>query len=115
MRGHRALAEARANGYHPKHVWIVLFKEEQPTVFNPIYDPERLLENGFISEVHIYKGESIDRADLRCISGMIVHLVAEDATNLEKAAKALMKFKPAQLFACNGKQFIQHHHSETQK
>lgn len=114
MRGHQSIAEARANGYHPKHVWVILVDAEQPKAFTPVYDPELMLENGFIPEVHIYKGDRIERVDLRCISGMTVHLVADDTTNLEKAAKALMRFKPASVYACNAKQFIQHHHTEKQ-
>lgn len=113
MRGHRALTEARINGHHPKHVWVLVLESEQPKEFKPIYDPECLIESGFMPEIHIYKGESIPRLDLRCLTGLIVHLVADNATNLEQAAKALMRFKPAQLFACNGERVIQHHHTES--
>jgi hypothetical protein len=112
MRGHRSITEARLNGYHPSNVWVILLNAEQPKKFDRFYDPEMMLQNGFMPEIHIYKGESILRLDLRCLTGLIVHLVADDTTNLEQAAKSLMKFKPAQLYACNGKKLIQHHHVE---
>jgi hypothetical protein len=116
MRGHQSITEARLNGYHPTHVWVILVDEPQPADYNPTWDPELLLDKGYLPEIHIYREDNIARADLRCLHGLTVHLVAQEGkvADLAKVAKTLMRFKPAALFACDGKQLIEHHHTEKQ-
>lgn len=112
MRGHQSIQESRLNGYHPKNVWVVLVDGEQPDEFNPIWDPELLLEKDYMPEIHIFNGDNIARADLRCLHGLMVHLVGQDTTKLRRTAKMLMRFKPAAVCACDGKVFLETHHTE---
>lgn len=112
MRGHEAIKIARMEGYHPKHIWVILIDYKQPDEFNECWDPELLLEKGYQPEIHVFDGDNLVRADLRCLNGLTVHLVGQTPQRLQQAAKQLMRFKPASLYACNGKQFIEHHHSE---
>ena len=114
MRGHQSIFEARVNGYTPKNVWVILVDADQPADFNPTWDPENMLRYGYMPEIHIYRNDEISRADLRCLHGLIVHLVGQKPADLEKAAKSLMRFKPASLYACDGKNLIEHHHTEKQ-
>ena len=102
MRGHESITEARTAGFHPPHVWVVVHETQQPEDFNPVADPENLLRYGHQPEIHIYKGDNLARADLRCLFGLTVHLLAQDAAELQRIAKFLRRFKPAAVIACDG-------------
>lgn len=115
MRGHRALAEARFNGYQADNVWIVFLDKEEPKEFSSLFDPEQLLENDLKPEIHIYKGDNIAAADLRCIAGLVVHLVAQKPGQLNRIMKSLIRFKPASIYACDASGVIQYHHSESKQ
>lgn len=114
MRGHQSIQEFRLRGCHPTNVWVVLVDDEQPDEFNPTWDPELLLEKRYMPEIHIFNGDNISRADLRCLHGLTVHLVGQDTTKLRRTAKMLMRFKPASVYVCDGKGFLEIHHTEKQ-
>ncbi len=115
MRGHQALTEARLNGSKISNVWVIFVDAPPPKAFSPLWDPEQLLENGFMPEIHIYKGDNISTLDLRCLTGLIVHLVAQKPEQLNKFLRSLKRFKPASIYACDASGVIEYHHPEKQK
>lgn len=109
MRGHECIREARMAGFHPEHVWVLVHETKQPEDFNPVADPENLLRYGHQPEIHIYKDCNLARADLRCLFGLTVHLLAQDATQLTRITKFLRRFKPAAVIAFDGRTVTTHH------
>lgn len=103
------------NGYKATNVWIVFVDEEQPKSYQPFWDPEMMLENGFMPEIHVYKGDNFTTADLRCIAGLVVHLVAQKPEQLNRIMRTLVRFKPASIYACDATGVIQYHHTETKQ
>ena len=103
------------NGSNPTNVWIVFFDVRQPKVYQPLWDPELMMENDFPPEIHIFQGDNIAAVDLRCIAGLVVHLVAQKPEQLNRIMKSLIRFKPASIYACDASGVIQYHHTETKQ
>ena len=97
MRGHQSLLEARLNGYVCKDVWIHRFPKRPD--YSYAHDPENLLQNGHLPEIHIYGSDRVLALDFRCLMGLNVHIVC-DAD--KKLISAIKRFKPRLVMLNNG-------------
>jgi len=109
MRGTLSIVQARRMNTQLSNVWVFLTECPQPDIYTLLNDPDMCLLNGFMPEVHIYSTDNLRTLDLRCLTGLIVHLVGVDPTKLAAAAKQINRFKPHSIYACNGRELIEHH------
>ena len=97
MRGHQSLLEARLNGYVCKDVWIHRLADRPD--YSYVSDPENLLQNGHLPELHIYDSDRVLALDLRCLMGANVHVVCNAD---KKLISAIKRFKPRLVILNNG-------------
>lgn len=97
MRGADALMIARQNGCSVSDVWLSFIINE-PEYSYPM-DPDNLLENGYLPEIHIYKKDRLWLLDLRCIYGLNVHI---QEAQYDVTMSAIRRFKPKAIYTKDG-------------
>lgn len=97
MRGHHAIAAMRAGGYAPICAFLHVLAAKPEYRYST--DPETLIEDGLIPEIDILPTENAAALDLRCLTGLQVHIVGTDEARVGQIMRRLTTFTPSQIIA----------------
>lgn len=104
MRGYESIIEARMNQSKITDVWVFVLETNAPVGdYRHYLDPDNCLGYGFYPEVEIYADDNVLKLDLRCLTGLTVHLSGRDEHRVAQVLKRVNEFKPAVVFAMLGK------------
>lgn len=95
MRGDMAIKELRRMGKKPLQAWVILLDENSTTP--KFIDPDDMLLNGLLPEVHIEPHEDPQSIDFRFLTGVIVHLQGQNVDRLRSAHTRLKNCRPARI------------------
>lgn len=85
-------------GYKPEQVWV--FVDAEPKAGRS-FNPEELLENGFLPEIFVSHDTSIPTLDFRALQGVLVHLNGIEKDRTIRVANRIMEFGAKQV-VCSG-------------